>query len=50
MFYLQKIGVEGRTGSAWKQGGWGEAGKGSRRQGGEMAQIMYAHMNKCMNN
>jgi hypothetical protein len=39
----------GQTGSAWKRGGWGgregvggEGGGG----GGEMAQTMYAHMNK----
>jgi hypothetical protein len=33
---FNKIGEKGRTGSAWKQEGWG----------GEMAQTMYAHMNK----
>jgi hypothetical protein len=34
-----------RTGSAWKQGGLREEG-GDGRQKGEMAQTMYAHMNK----
>jgi hypothetical protein len=34
--FSNKIGAEGRTGSAWKREGWE----------GEMAQIMYAHMNK----
>jgi hypothetical protein len=34
-----------RTGSAWKQGEWGREG-GEGRQWGEMAQTMYAHMNK----
>jgi hypothetical protein len=33
---------EGKTGSAWKRGG--EGGDGG--QGGEMAQTMYAHMNR----
>jgi hypothetical protein len=33
---FNKIGEEGRTGSAWKQVGGGE----------EMALTMYAHMNK----
>jgi hypothetical protein len=40
-----KIGEEGRTGSAWKQGGCREGG-----QGGEMAQTMYAHLNKWIKN
>jgi hypothetical protein len=31
--------------SAWKRGGWGGEG-GDGRQGREMAQTMYAHMNK----
>jgi hypothetical protein len=35
---FNKIGEEGRTGSAWKQGGW--------VQGREMAQTMSAYMNK----
>jgi hypothetical protein len=39
-----KIGEEGRTGSAWKQGGVGVEEGGDKR--GEMAQIMYVHMNK----
>jgi hypothetical protein len=34
---FNKIGEEGRAGSAWKQGG---------ERGGETAQTMYAHMNK----
>jgi hypothetical protein len=38
-FLFNKIGEKGRTGSTWKRGGW-------EVQGGEMAQIMYAHMNK----
>jgi hypothetical protein len=33
---------EGRKGSAWKRGGGGRW----KEQGGEMAQTMYAHMNK----
>jgi hypothetical protein len=41
LFFI-KIGEEGRAGSAWKPGGWG----GEGRDGGEMAQTMYAHMNK----
>jgi hypothetical protein len=36
-FPFNKIGEEGRTGSAWKQGGWGR----ERGQGGEKAQTMY---------
>jgi hypothetical protein len=41
---FNKIGEESRIGSAWKQGGWGKRmGWG---QGGEIAQTMYAHMNK----
>jgi hypothetical protein len=32
-------------GSAWKPEGWRGEGRGGR-QGGEMAQTMYAHMNK----
>jgi hypothetical protein len=48
---FNKIGDKGRTVSAWKQGGGGEGtrggrGKGMGGQGGEMAQTMYAHMNK----
>jgi hypothetical protein len=41
---FNKIGEqEGGTGSAWKREvGWG--------QRGEMAQTMYAHMNKCKHN
>jgi hypothetical protein len=42
---FNKIGGKGRTGFAWKQGGLGgEGGVGGK--GGEMAQAMYAHMNK----
>jgi hypothetical protein len=43
-YVFNKIGNKGRTDSAWKWGG-GEEGR-SREQGGEMAQIMYAHENK----
>jgi hypothetical protein len=42
---FNKIREEGRTGSAWKGGRLGGEG-GDGRQGGEMAQTMYAHMNK----
>jgi hypothetical protein len=50
-FLFNKIGEESRKGSAWKRGwGWGVREKGSRGQGGEMAQTMYSHMNKCINN
>jgi hypothetical protein len=43
---FNKIREEGRTVSAWKRGrGCGREG-GSRGQGGEMIQTMYAHMNK----
>jgi hypothetical protein len=48
-FLFYKIGEEGRTGSAWKWWGWGWEGW-ARGQKGEMAQIMYAHMNKWINN
>jgi hypothetical protein len=42
---FDKIKDKGRTGSAWKRGGWwGE--KESEGQGGEIAQTMYPHMNK----
>jgi hypothetical protein len=40
-FFFNKIGEEGRTSSAWKQGVAG--------MGGEMAQTMHTHMNKCIN-
>jgi hypothetical protein len=43
MSSLQQNG-EGRTGFAWKRVVGGE--KESREQRGEMAQTMYAHMNK----
>jgi hypothetical protein len=39
---FNKISGKGRTGSAWKQGGVGGKWGGGR----EMAQTMYAHMNK----
>jgi hypothetical protein len=44
---FNNIGEEGRTVSAWKQGGWEAQGEG-RDEGhrGEMAQTLYAHMNK----
>jgi hypothetical protein len=49
-FLFNKIGEEGRIGSAWKRGRWeGEGGIG-RGQRGEMAQTMFAHMNKLINN
>jgi hypothetical protein len=38
---FNRIGEEGRTGSAWEQGRGRVVG-----QGGEMAQTMCAHMNK----
>jgi hypothetical protein len=41
---FNKIGEEGRTGSPWKQVG-GVRGRGLGTEG-EMAQTMYAHMNK----
>jgi hypothetical protein len=41
-FLFNTIGEEGRTGSAWKRGGWGQEGK--------VAQTMYTYMNKCTNN
>jgi hypothetical protein len=44
-FVFNKIGEEGRTGSAWKRGVWGGE-EGGRGQLGEMTQTMYAHMNK----
>jgi hypothetical protein len=44
-FVFNKIGEKGRTGSAWKRGGCGEERKGAGA-GVEMAQTMYAHMNK----
>jgi hypothetical protein len=45
---FNKIEEEGRTGSAWKQGGLGREGWGGRGQRGreEIAPTMYAHMNK----
>jgi hypothetical protein len=42
---FNKIGEEGRAGSAWTEGGWGGE-RGGGGQGCEMAQTMYAHMNK----
>jgi hypothetical protein len=47
LYLFNKIGAEGRMGSAWKRGRWG--GKGGQ-QGEEMAQTMYIHMNKHINN
>jgi hypothetical protein len=41
---FSKIGEEGRTVSAWKWRGLG--GEGGKGQGGDMAQAMYAHLNK----
>jgi hypothetical protein len=52
-FLFNKIGEEGRTGSAWKcgqgGGGGGRRGAGGGR-GGEVAQTLYICMNKCINN
>jgi hypothetical protein len=45
-FFFNKIGEEGRTVSAWKQGGGGKWKGVGWGQGREMAQTMYAHMNK----
>jgi hypothetical protein len=42
-----KTGEKGRTGSAWKQGG---REGGGREQRGEMAQTVYAQMNKFFKN
>jgi hypothetical protein len=41
-FLFNKIGEEGGTGSAWKQGG-------EERSRGEVAQTMYIHVSKCKN-
>jgi hypothetical protein len=51
-FLFNKIGEEkNRAGSAWKQGGrlegWGR--EEDRRQGGEVAQTVYTHLNKYRN-
>jgi hypothetical protein len=43
LFYVfNKIGEEGRKGSAWRSGGLEAGRKGSPK--------MYTHMNKCINN
>jgi hypothetical protein len=47
LFFLKNDFVNwrtGRTGSAWKKGCGGE--EGGKGQGGKIAQIMYAYMNK----
>jgi hypothetical protein len=45
---MHLIGEEDRTGSAWKlRGGGGRVGSGWR---GKVAQTMYTHMNKCIDN
>jgi hypothetical protein len=45
MSTLQQNWEKGRTGSIWKwSGGYG----GGQEAGGEMAQTMYAHMNKLI--
>jgi hypothetical protein len=49
MFYFNKIGEDGRTGSAWKQGAGGE-GEGVWGQGEEMALRIHTHMKKCIEN
>jgi hypothetical protein len=43
MSSLEQIGKEGRTGSAWKQGDGERERAGDN---GDMAQTMFAHMNK----
>jgi hypothetical protein len=46
---FNKVGEEGRTGSAWKQGGGVGRGRGWRKgwgAGERSAQTTYAHMNK----
>jgi hypothetical protein len=45
MSTLQQIGEKGRTCSVWKQEGVGVKER-MVGQGGEMAQTMYAYMNK----
>jgi hypothetical protein len=47
---FNKIGEKGRTDSAWKRGGEGGERGGGDGQEGEMAQTMYAHINKCIKN
>jgi hypothetical protein len=42
---FNKIGEKVRTGSAWKRGRCGGEGGGGK-QGREMVQTMYAHVNK----
>jgi hypothetical protein len=42
MFLFKEIGEDSRIGGEW--------GEGSRGQRGEVAQTMYTHMNKCINN
>jgi hypothetical protein len=43
-FLFNKIREEGKRGSAWKRGGWGSVREWEA--GGEIAQTMYACMNK----
>jgi hypothetical protein len=45
--FINKIGEEGRRGSAWKARGVRGRGRGWGK-GGEMAQTMYAYMNKLI--
>jgi hypothetical protein len=45
MLLFSKIAEKGRIGSAWKRRGLSGEGRNGR-QGREMAQTMYAHMNK----
>jgi hypothetical protein len=47
---FNKIGEEGRAGSAWKRGGVDEGRGRGRGAGGEMAQTMYAHVKKMNKN
>jgi hypothetical protein len=43
--FFNKTSDKGRTGPTWNRGGKGErVGEGGK--GGEMTQIMYAHVNK----
>jgi hypothetical protein len=45
-FVFNKIGEEGRTGSAWKQRWWWGEGGDEGWSRGVMAQTIYARMNK----
>jgi hypothetical protein len=43
---FNKIGEEDKTVSAWRKGGWGEGGAMEGGRESEMAQTIYARMNK----